>query len=210
MPSSETPAALRSRALERDIWLTIPNALTVLRLLAIIPFAGLAMQGRDRAAWLLFVVAGLTDTLDGTIARHFGQASKIGRLLDPLADKLFTSVSFVVLSLFRTGLSQIPTWVMIAVLLRDLLILSGSFVVYRASGNSGFKPSVYGKLNTLLEMGIVFLFLAQPDFPLFTTILPATYVVLLISLLISSGDYLRAGLRMMREPAQKSAGPAIK
>jgi cardiolipin synthase len=195
---------------ERDVWLTIPNVLTALRLLAIIPFVVLAMQGRDRPALALFVAAGLTDTLDGTIARYLGQTSKIGRLLDPLADKLFTSVSFVVLSLFRAGLSSIPIWIMIAVLLRDVLILSGSFLVYRASHNSGFKPSVYGKLNTFLELGTVVFFLAQPYLPFLTILLPVTYVVLLLSLLVSTADYMRTGLRMMRQPAQKSVGPAIK
>ncbi len=199
MRLQETPSALH--APERNVWLTIPNALTVARLVAIVPFAFLAMHGKDRAALMLFVVACLTDTLDGTLARRFGQTSKIGRLLDPLADKLFTGAAFVVLSAFRAGLASIPIWVMAAVLLRDVLILSGSFLVYRASRNSGFQPSVYGKLNTLLEIGIVVCFLAQPDFPFLTAVIPGAYVLLLISLLASTGDYLRTGLRMVREPA---------
>lgn len=207
MPLQETPSASTVGVPERNVWLTIPNALTAARLAAMIPFALWAMQGRDRAALILFMVAGLTDTLDGTIARHFGQTSKIGRLLDPLADKLFTGLSFVVLSAFRPGLSSIPMWVMIAVLLRDVLILSGSFFVYRASRNSGFKPSIYGKLNTLLEISIVVFFLAQPDFPFLTAILPASYVILLLSLLVSAGDYVRTGLRMMREGAVSPRDP---
>ena len=185
---------------ERDVWLTFPNALTVLRLLAIIPFSALAMQGKDRGALALFAIAGLTDALDGTIARHFGQTSRIGRLLDPLTDKLFTGVAFVVLSLFRHGLSSIPVWIMCAVLLRDVLILGGSFLVYSTKRNSGFKPSIYGKLNTLIEMGLVVCVLAIPDVPIIAPILPALYAILLISLLVSSSGYLTAGLRMMREP----------
>jgi cardiolipin synthase len=195
---------LHSGTPERKVCLTIPNALTIGRLVAIVPFAFLAMHGKDRAALILFLVAGLTDTLDGTIARRFGQTSKIGRLLDPLADKLFTGAAFVVLSVFRGDLASIPIWVMVAVLLRDVLILCGSFLVYRASRSSGFHPSVYGKLNTLLEIGIVVCFLAQPDFPFLMTIIPGAYVVLLISLLVSAGDYLRTGLRMVREPASNS------
>ncbi len=201
MPLEEIPA---SGAPERNVWLTIPNALTLLRVLAIVPFTILAMEGKDREALILFLVAGLTDTLDGSIARRFGQASKIGRLLDPLADKLFTGAAFIVLAAFRGGLSSIPTWVMAAVLLRDILILFGSFLVYRTSRSSGFKPSVYGKLNTLLEIGIVIVFLGQADVALLTTILPVAYVVLLISLLVSTGDYLRVGLRMIRDPALSS------
>jgi cardiolipin synthase (CMP-forming) len=186
---------------ERDAWLTVPNALTLLRLLAIVPFSIWSMEGRDRAALVLFVAAGFTDTLDGTIARRLGQTSKIGRLLDPLADKLFTGVAYVVLSAFRSGLSSIPLWVMCAVLLRDVLILSGSLIVYRAKRNSGFKPSIYGKLNTFIEIGVVVCFLAAPDVWFVPALLPSFYVLLLVSLLVSTADYLRAGLRMMRASA---------
>jgi cardiolipin synthase len=199
MPSQETRPATSSGTTERDVWVTIPNLLTVARLVAILPFAYLATQGKDRTALIVFLVAGLTDTLDGTIARRFGQTSKIGRLLDPLADKLFTGVAFVVLSAFRAGLSSVPLWVMAAVLLRDVLILVGSLMVYRTSRNSDFHPSIYGKLNTFIEIGIVVLFLAQSDFTFLTALLPVTYFLLLISLLVSAGDYLRVGMRMMRD-----------
>ena len=192
------PSERRPRVREGDAWLTIPNVLTVARLGAIIPFAWLAMRGQDRAALILFLLAGLTDTLDGTIARKFGQASKVGRFLDPIADKLFTGVAFVVLSMFRHGAS-VPVWVMAAVLLRDVVILSGSFIVYRVSRNSGFQPSVYGKLNTLLEIGTVVCFLGQRDVPFLSSIFPAAYVLLLLSILVSVGDYFRNGLRMMGE-----------
>jgi cardiolipin synthase len=199
MSSQETRSAHRF-VNERNVWLTVPNVLTALRLGAIVPFAFLASEGRDLEALALFFVAGLTDTLDGTIARRFGQESKIGRLLDPLADKLFTCISFVVLSVFRTGLPSIPMWITIPVILRDFLILSGSFLVYRVSRNSGFKPSVYGKLNTLFEVGLVMIFLAQTSIPFITRILLPCYVILLVSLVVSAGDYLRTGLRMTREP----------
>lgn len=199
MPLEESLQRPSSASSESSAWLTIPNALTVARILALIPFASWAMAGRDSAALIVFFLAGLTDTLDGAIARRFGQSSKFGRLLDPLADKLFTGVSFVVLSLFRRALPHIPIWLMIAVLLRDLLILSGSFVVYNRSRDSGFKPSIYGKLNTFFEIGTVILFLAQTQLPPIAIILPFCYAIVLISLLISAGDYLRTGLRMMEQ-----------
>jgi cardiolipin synthase (CMP-forming) len=190
-----------SRTPERSAWLTIPNILTLARVLAIVPFALLAMRGRDRAALILFVLAGLTDTLDGAIARRFGQTSKTGRLLDPIADKLFTGVSFVVLSVFRQRLASIPLWVMFAALARDVLILAGSFIVYRASHNTGFKASVYGKLNTFIEIGVIVCFLAASDLYFISKILPGLYILLLLSLLLSAADYLRTGLNMMRAPA---------
>ena len=197
--------ARRSSTLESDAWLTVPNVLTILRIAALVPFTFWAMEGRDRQALLLFFIAGVTDTLDGTIARNFGQYSKLGRLLDPLADKLFTGAAFVVLSAFRRGLTHIPIWLMAAALLRDVLILSGSLVVYRTSRNSGFKPSVYGKVNTLFEIGVVVLFLAQTDLPFLSAVLPVCYIILLASLMISTADYLQTALRMMRH-APKSTG----
>jgi len=68
------------------------------------------------------------------------------------------------------------------------------------SRNSAFQASVYGKLNTLLEIGTVVCFLGQRDFPFLSAIFPATYVVLLLSILVSAGDYFRNGLRMIAEP----------
>jgi cardiolipin synthase len=197
MPLPDTQSPVRS---ERNVWLTVPNALTLARLIAIGPFIFFAIHGRDREALILYVLAGLTDTLDGTIARRFGQSSKIGRLLDPVTDKLFTGVSYVVLTVGRAGLSSIPLWLMVAVLLRDVLILFGSYLVYRTTHNTGFQPSIYGKLNTFLEIGVVVFFLAQPDFSFLSVILPACYVLLLLSLLLSTADYLRTGLRMMKQP----------
>jgi cardiolipin synthase len=204
MPDGASRHSEPSGFSERKAWFTVPNALTILRLVAIIPFSYLAVNGRDTEALILFIVAGLTDALDGTIARQFDQASTVGRLLDPLADKVFTGVAFVVLSAFRSGFSSIPRWVMVAVLARDVVILGGSLIVYSTKCNSGFKPSVFGKLNTLLEICIVVGFLGTAKFPLIGEILPGLYIILLISLLISGGDYVRAGWRMMRMPAAPS------
>jgi cardiolipin synthase (CMP-forming) len=196
MTTEESPSSDISGSPERNVWLTLPNVLTLLRILAIVPFTILAARGRDGEALVLFFFTGLTDTLDGTIARRFGASSKIGRLLDPIADKLFTGVSFVVLALFRPGLSSIPLWVMFAALARDALILIGSFLVYRMSRDSGFKASLYGKLNTLLEICIVICFLASSKLPVVVKVLTPLYILLVISLLVSTADYLQTGLRM--------------
>jgi cardiolipin synthase len=201
MALEENLSASPSSSRERNVWLTIPNTLTLLRLIAIIPFAYLVTVGKDQQALILFILAGLTDTIDGTIARRFGQTSTVGRFIDPLADKLFTGVAYIVLSAFRSGLSSIPTWVMVAVLARDVLILVGSLVVYRTSSNAGFKPSVYGKLNTFIEIGVVVCFLAMGKLAFIVPLLPFFYILLLASLLVSTADYFRTGVRMMRAPA---------
>lgn len=190
-------------AAERGSWLTIPNAITLLRLLAAIPFFYLVAGGRDRGALILFVAAGFTDSLDGVIARRLGQTSKYGRLLDPIVDKLFTGVSYIALSLFRRGLPHIPAAIMAAVLLRDAFILGGSLFVYGKSRNSGFKPSIYGKLNTFIEIGVVVCFLASADLQFIVPMLPYFYGLLLVSIALSAADYVRIGWGMMQAQGRR-------
>ena len=190
---------------ESTAWLTIPNALTLLRLALIVPFASFAVSGRDLEALAVFFGAGLTDILDGAIARRFGQSSKAGRLIDPLADKLLTGVAFVVLALYRGDARAIPVWLMAAALLRDALILAGSAMVYRSRRDSGFKPSLLGKLNTFVELGVICCFLAASSLSWVAPLLPPLYGLMAGSLLASTGGYLLTGIRMLRAP--NSAGP---
>jgi|SRR5579875_1082136 len=189
---------------EKTIWLTIPNLLTIARLVLIPPFAWLCARGDDMTALTVLLFAGFTDTLDGTLARRFNQRSKLGRLLDPIADKLLTSVSYLVLSLFRAGL-HIPVWVAVAVISRDVLILTGSFAVYARTGSTAFKPDVFGKANTFIEIGVIVVFLVSSRLALLGPLLIWIYFLLLVSLLVSTIDYLLQGLRMMRQ-----AGPAAR
>jgi cardiolipin synthase len=183
---------------ERATLWTAPNAITALRVLLIPPFAAYAIAGQDMAALAIFAAAGLSDVLDGALARRWGQSSKWGRLLDPFADKLLTGTAFVVLALFRPAPPAMPLWVMAAVVGRDAAILAGSALVYGAKRNSGFKPSLAGKLNTLIEIGVVVWFLAAARFAGLAPVLPLLYAALLISLVVSLADYTRAGFRMLR------------
>jgi cardiolipin synthase (CMP-forming) len=177
---------------------TLPNLLTLLRLILVMPFAYLAAQGQDHTALAVFLAAGLTDALDGHLARRLGQKSKLGRLVDPLADKLLTSVAFAVLAFFRTGLTTLPAWLAIAVIGRDVLILAGAGFVYAKVRSTAFAPTVFGKLNTLLEITVVVAFLAVSGVSGFRPVLQALYYLLLLSILVSGGDYVRQGARMLR------------
>jgi cardiolipin synthase (CMP-forming) len=178
---------------------TLPNALTIIRLLLVIPFAWLAMRGDDGAALAIFCLAGLTDAMDGHLARRLGQVSRWGRLADPVADKLLTSVAFTVLSFFRGELAALPVWLAIAVILRDLFILAGAALIYFSVRWSAFKPTFSGKLNTVLEIGVVICFLAATGFTDLQPFLNPLYFLLLISILVSGGDYLLQGVRMLRK-----------
>jgi cardiolipin synthase (CMP-forming) len=178
---------------------TLPNALTIIRLLLVIPFAWLAIRGHDGAALAIFCLAGLTDAMDGHLARRLGQVSRWGRLADPVADKLLTSVAFAMLSFFRGELPSIPAWLAIAVIARDLFILAGAGLIYASVRSSAFKPTMSGKLNTLLEIGVVICFLAATGSINLQPFLNLLYILLLISILVSGADYLIQGVRMLRK-----------
>lgn len=165
----------------------------------IIPFAWLCIIGQDMAALGVFLVAGVTDALDGHLARRFGQSSMWGRLADPWADKLLTTTAYLVLSIFRSPLPAIPVWLTVSVILRDIFILVGALVVYLLARSSGFKPTVSGKINTFLEIGVVVWFLVSSRLPVIAPMLPVWYVLLLGSLILSGGDYMLQGVRMVRE-----------
>ncbi len=128
-----------------------PNLLTLLRI-CLAPFLVAAiLEGHYLLSFALFVVAGLTDALDGTLARLLKQHSMLGQYLDPVADKLLLSTLFLVL--MYKGL--MPTTVTVLVFGRDVGILLVSALLYAAVGRREFKPSIWGKANTLAQITAV-------------------------------------------------------
>ncbi len=129
----------------------IPNALTVLRLLLVPPIAWAILHGEYRVAFWLFFLAGFSDGLDGFLARWFGWQSRLGALLDPIADKSLMIVAFYCIS--WQGL--IPWWLFAAVLARDLVILGGALAYQFVTRALRMEPLLVGKLNTLLQILLV-------------------------------------------------------
>ncbi|MEW5983326.1 MAG: CDP-alcohol phosphatidyltransferase family protein [Acidobacteriota bacterium] len=129
--------------------LTVANQLTLLRMLLIPAFVILVIYGQAGWALLVFVAAGVTDGLDGLIARMTNQRTTVGVWLDPMADKLLLVTTFVVLSLPDVGLAnRIPAWLTILVISRDVVIVMTVAVVSLAVGPRTFKPSMLGKIAT--------------------------------------------------------------
>ncbi len=128
---------------------TLANQLTLLRMLLIPAFVLFVVYGEFGWALLTFLVAGLTDALDGVIARMTGQKSELGAWLDPAADKLLLVTTFVVLTLPNIGLvNRIPIWLTVLVISRDVGIVLTVAVVNLASGPRTFRPSKLGKAAT--------------------------------------------------------------
>jgi cardiolipin synthase len=131
--------------------LTVANQLTLLRLLLIPAFVLFLVYGRFGWALVAFVVAGLTDALDGIIARRTNQRTSLGAWLDPAADKLLLVTTFVMLTLPNLGLpNRVPLWLTILVICRDVAIVLTVAVVNLAAGPRTFKPSPLGKAATAL------------------------------------------------------------
>ena len=129
--------------------LTLANQLTLLRIVLVPAFVILVLYHRVGWALLTFVTAGITDLLDGLIARRSGQKTTLGAWLDPMADKLLLVSAFVVLTVPDSGLRiRLPVWLTILVISRDLAIVLTVAVVNLAIGRRTFVPSLLGKTAT--------------------------------------------------------------
>jgi len=147
--------SLKSVAVEqyRSAVLTTANQLTILRIVFVPVFMIFLTGGDTGWALTIFVAAGLTDVLDGIIARRFGQKTSIGAMLDPIADKLLMTTSIIILSLPQMEFpNTVPRWLMILVISRDLFILLVSLLIVLMVGWRVFKPSRYGKASTALQV----------------------------------------------------------
>jgi cardiolipin synthase len=129
------------------------NQLTLLRLV-FIPFVILSiLYGQYRAAFILVLIAGISDGMDGLLARRLGQQTTLGRYLDPIADKLLLNSAIVALA----AAQQIPLWLMILVLSRDVIMVTTALVMILAADHKLFSPSMYGKATTAAQVATVLL-----------------------------------------------------
>ena len=133
----------------------IPNVITLMRILLVLPIAWLLWGGRYPEALLLVAVAGLSDAVDGALARQFGWRSEFGALLDPLADKIIAVVLFVVL----TMQGQLPLWLAVVVVARDAVILAGAGAYRLLFGKLVMAPTLVSKANTAVQLVVLLLVL---------------------------------------------------
>lgn len=141
-------------ALGSENW-TIPNALTVARILFTPVFVTLFLDGNHLGALSMFFLAGLTDALDGFLARVLNQRSPLGAILDPLADKILLDTAYICLALA----GWVPNWLAVAVVSRDLVILAGvALLAFWGQDMRGrIQPSVVSKMTTACQMALVLL-----------------------------------------------------
>ena len=133
--------------------ITLPNLLTLLRILAV-PFFAIALwYGHALEACLIFIGAGITDLLDGFIARRFNQGSELGAILDPAADKLLMTTAFILMALPNVPLvTRIPMWVSILAISRDVTLSLVAILAFDRLGRERLQPSLLGKVTTAIEL----------------------------------------------------------
>jgi cardiolipin synthase len=177
---------------------TIPNFITIGRLFLVPLTVWLIVSGEPVAAFWVFVVAGVSDGVDGFIARHFNQRSDLGAYLDPLADKTLLVSIYVVFSI----LGELPVWLAILVVSRDLLIVGGVVLSWMLGQPVAMKPRAISKANTVAQILLASIVLADqafaPDFEGLTTLLVGLVGLLTLG---SAGVYVVDWVRHMSSGA---------
>lgn len=185
--------------------LTIPNILTFLRMALIPVFAIFLVYGKEGWALVVFTIAGVSDGVDGFIARRLKQESELGTIIDPIADKLLMTTAFVMLTLpsvIGTGRPHLPVpfWVTATVIGRDIAIITIAGAINVMTGFRGFKPSWLGKASTFVQVVGVILILIAAVFPANNGLfLPTTYVVVAAFAVFSGIHYIFHVAKLMRQ-----------
>lgn len=136
---------------------TLPNIITGMRLLAVPAVVWLVLSDRMAGAFWVFVAAGVSDAIDGYLAKRLDAHSVLGSYLDPLADKLLLLAIYILLG--RAGF--IPVWLVVLVIMRDAALLGGSILLVRTDRTAAMRPLMISKVNTVLQIVLASLVLAQ-------------------------------------------------
>lgn len=171
--------------------MNIPNSLTILRILLIPVYIGFLVYDQYDQALLVLLVAGVTDALDGTIARVANQRTRLGAFLDPLADKLLLTSGFLTLS----AIHLIPSWVTIVVVSRDLMLLLGTAVARLTETSVDITPTFLGKGTTFLQLTYVLLVIFLSSRRIDLSVIQPLLIGMVVFTLLSGSHYLYRGYR---------------
>lgn len=188
-----------------DKIITIPNLLTFVRMALIPVFASLLYYGKYEWALFTFFFAGVSDGIDGFVARRFNQSSSLGTILDPIADKLLMTTAFVVLTLPHVLPADnkhfpVPFWVTASVIGRDILIVVVAMAIFIMTNFRGFVPSIWGKISTFVQISAVGIILIACVFPQYSGwYLPPIYTLTAALAFISGVHYIFHVAKLMKE-----------
>ena len=176
----------------RGWWRHLPNVVSSIRILLVVPIA-LAVHHRQPVTTLwLFGAAAASDALDGFLAKRYGWQSELGGILDPLADKLMLATVFGMLAL----LGSVPLWLTMAVIARDAIIVLGSLAYRVLLGPVEARPSPISKLNTLCQVAFILVVVGSQLFPWPHAVMLALGSLVLVTVTVSGLDYVLVYGRM--------------
>lgn len=185
----------------KNFGITLPTLITLLRIILIPFIIGAMIANNWPTAFWLFVVAAATDTIDGQLARWLGQQSLLGAMLDPIADKLLVLSCFFTFAFIQSSLVVIPAWFFWIVFIKELLLLGGAYVLYRA-GSLEVAPSWLGKFTMFMQIIFITWLLSCHLFNWFSVSVYYGMLVAVIALAVASlVHYLVLGLTMLRKQA---------
>ena len=197
---------IRSKVEEKLRPLTLPNFITLFRM-AITPFLVLAVNDHDfqLALWIL-IVGGITDAVDGWLARTLNARSVIGAFLDPIADKLMLTVAYVSLTIPQGQQVLIPLWLAIMALFRDFLIVLVAVILYAVEGVKSFPPSILGKATTFMHVVTVCVVLLANLVTVQGLVLTVCFYVSLALVILSGFNYLYRASKFIEAARQERNG----
>ena len=164
----------------------IPNLITIARIALVLPVAWYIYEGAFTLATVLFIIAGVSDGVDGFLARRFNWHSRFGAIADPIADKLLLTVSFLLLAY----VGELPIWLAGIVLGRDLIIFGGATAFHFIVGPYDMEPSIAGKISTFCQLLLVSVILLDNSFlPVNITIIHINIGLVAAVSIISGGSY---------------------
>ena len=180
--------------------INIPNILTIIRILLTPLFVIFLLKNLYSSALIVFTIAGITDGLDGFIARYFNQRTTLGAYLDPIADKLLLTAAYVSLAI----LNIIPPWLTVIVISRDVLIAIGMFIFAMTNIRVEIKPSIVSKCTTAVQLLTVFLALLQMQIAGISTIIFSLCLLTAVLTIMSGLHYIYLGLNILQKASPDS------
>ena len=176
--------------------ISIPNIITIIRILLTPVFVILLLKDLFPMALIVFAVAGISDGLDGFIARYFNQRTALGAWLDPIADKLLLVSAFVGLAI----LDVVPPWVAVIVIARDVIISLGIAVLTLTEKKYEVRPSIVSKCTTTAQIITVMISLFDPTWTTWSSLrLPILWLTAILTIL-SGLHYIHMGMNILQDP----------
>jgi cardiolipin synthase len=172
----------------------LPNLITALRFLLVLPLTGLLVNGQYASALVLFAMMGVSDAVDGFLAKRFHWQSRLGEYLDPLADKTMLVSAYLTLG----WLGLLPGWLVAAVIVRDLVIVSGALAYHFVTRRLEMRPTLISKVNTVAQIALAVAVIADQFLTMTNLIMEGLVLIVLATTLISGLHYVLVWSRLTR------------